>query len=153
MSDLGKHCFANAAMIGVVSLFVAGCGGPYDASVSGIATLNSTPLVSGTVKFTPEQTGPSGYGLIDTSGAYTIMTGREEGLPSGSYVVTVVANEPSIPNKNESLPPAPGKPITPIWYRDPAQSPLKYKVEPGSNEFNLELTSQPPAGWKPPGRR
>jgi hypothetical protein len=132
--------------------FFAGCGGPYDSAVTGVASLDSAPLSTGTVKFTPEQTGPSGYGLIDGSGAYTIITGREEGLPSGSYVVTVVANEPSIPNKNPSHPPTPGKPITPGWYRDPATSPLKYTVESGSNEINLELKSTPPTGWKQTAR-
>jgi hypothetical protein len=80
------------------------------------------------------------------------VTGREEELPSGEYVVTVVANQPSIPNANPSLPPAPGKPLTPAWYRSPDQSPLKYTVEPGSNEINLELDNKPPAGWKPSGR-
>jgi hypothetical protein len=25
-------------------------------------------------------------------------------------------------------------------------------VEPGSNEIDIELTSQPPPGWKPRGR-
>jgi hypothetical protein len=138
---------------GAVLMFVGGCGGQYDSSVTGIATLNSTPLPRGTVKFTPEQAGPSGYGLIESDGSYSIMTGREDGLPSGSYVVTVVANEPSIPNKDPSLPPTPGKAITPPWYRDPAHSPLKQTVETGSNEINLDLTSQPPPGWKPPARR
>jgi hypothetical protein len=132
---------------------VSGCGGPYDASVTGVITMNGTSLPRGTIKFTPEKSGPSGYGLIDNAGSYSIMTGREEGLPSGPYVVTVVANEPSMPNANPSLPPTPGKPITPAWYRNPAQSPLKYTVEPGDNEINLELTSQPPAGWNPRGRR
>jgi hypothetical protein len=139
------------AMIGAVA-FVAGCGGTYDASVSGVVSLNQAPLPGGTVKFTPESPGPSGYGLIDSSGNYQIMTGREAGLPAGKYVATVVANEPSIPNKNPSLPPAPGKPITPAWYRDPVRSPLKYTVEPGSNEINMELSTQPPAGWNPRGR-
>ena len=134
-------------------LAVGGCGGAYDATVSGLVTLNSTPLPRGTVKFTPEQSGSSGYGLIDESGSYTIMTGREEGLPTGQYIVTVVANEPSVPSANPSAPPTPGKPITPVWYRDSAQSPLKYTVEPGKNEINLDLTKQPPTGWKPAGGR
>ena len=153
-----RPCGANQGKLRCVAVALAlaamaGCGGSYDASVSGIALLNNSPLPRGTVKFTPEQAGPSGYGLINEDGTYSIMTGREEGLPSGPYVVTVVANEPSVANKNPSLPPAPGKPITPAWYRDPATSPLKYNVESGSNEFSLELTTQPPAGWKPGARR
>ncbi len=28
---------------------------------------------------------------------------------------------------------------------------LKFTVNPGKNEINLELTSKPPVGWKPAG--
>src|SRR5436190_24306017 len=101
----------------------SGCGGAYDSTVRGIAKFNQTPLQSGTVNFIPQQSGPSGYGLIDSNGSYSIMTGRENGLPSGTYLVTVASNEASIPNKNPSAPPTPGKPITPAWYRDAAKSP------------------------------
>jgi hypothetical protein len=139
-------CVAKVAVTAALS-FVAGCGGVYDSSVTGVVTLNSATLNGGTVKFSPEGAGPSAYGPIDTSGNYTIMTGREEGLPSGRYIVTVVANQPSIPNANPSLPPMPGKPITPAWYRSADSSPLRFTVEPGSNEINLDLNSQPPAGW------
>jgi hypothetical protein len=149
MSSLSKQSAAvRFSLISLALGLLVGCGGTYDASVSGTATFNSAPLTAGTVKFNPEQAGPSGYGLIQSDGSYSIMTGREEGLPSGSYVVTVVANEPPIPSKNPAHPPTPGKPLTPAWYRDPAQSALKYTVEPGGNEINLELTSTPPAGWK-----
>lgn len=151
MSGVGPRRILIVALLQFV--FVVGCGGPYDASVSGIVTLDGSPLPRGTVKFDPDQQGPSGYGLIESDGSYSIMVGREYGLPSGSYTVTVVANEPSVPNKSPSLPPAPGKPITPAWYREAAHSPLKKTVESGSNEINLELTSTPPADWKPAGKR
>lgn len=128
---------------------IAGCGGPYDASVVGVAKLNGTALPAGTrVIFNPAQAGPSGYGLIEDDGAYEVMTGRDEGLPSGEYVVTVVANEVSVPNPNPSLPPTPGKPLTPARYRSPEQSPLKFTVAPGNNEINLELDSKLPASAK-----
>ena len=132
--------------VAFAAAIMSGCGGPYDSSVSGVITLDGSPLPRGTVKFIPEQPGPSGYGLIGSDGSYEVMTGREEGLKSGSYVVTVVVNEESTPNKEPSLPPRPGKPITPPWYRNQAQSPLKHTVEPGSNEINLELSTKRPAG-------
>jgi len=149
MRHFSTRVQTGALTLGISMVILVGCGGPFDSSVSGVATLDNSPLPTGTVKFMPEGSGPSGYGMIGTDGSYSIMVGREEGLPSGSYVVTVVANEPSIPNSNPSLPPAPGKPITPVWYRDPALSPLKHTVEPGNNEINLDLKSAPPAGWKP----
>lgn len=127
---------------------ITGCGGKYDASVKGAITFDGKPLPRGTIKFLPAQSGPAAYGMVESDGSYSIMTGRDNGLPPGDYTVTVVANEPSVPGSNPSLPPAPGKPITPPWYRDQAKSPLKYSVKPGRNEFNMDLTSTPPPGYK-----
>jgi hypothetical protein len=131
---------------------VSGCGGPYDATVAGVVTLDGLPVPRGTVKFIPAQ-GPSAYGLIGEDGAYSMMTGRERGLPAGTYTVTVVANEASVSSASPSAPPIPGKPITPPWYRVQDASGLTFTVEPGSNEINLELLSDPPAGWNQRGRR
>jgi hypothetical protein len=129
-----------------------GCGGPYDSYVSGTATLDGSPLPRGTVSFNPSQPGPASYGVILSDGKYLIKTGREEGLPSGEYTVTVVAREESIPDDSgKGLPPKAGKTITPPWYLSKATSTLKFTVEPGSSEINLELTSEPPPNWKPPG--
>src|SRR5262245_8154260 len=98
----GKNVVAALALIAIV-----GCGGRYDASVSGMAKLNGSPLPSGSiVNFTPANPGPAPYGLVDDSGAYKVMTGRDTGLPSGEYVVTVVANGPPVPGTNASAPPA-----------------------------------------------
>ena len=144
-----RRTVLRSLSVAALLTIVVGCGGRYNASVSGVATLNGSPLPRGTVKFIPEQSGASSYGSIGSDGSYSMMTGREKGLQSGSYVVTVVCNEASTPNANPSLPPTPGKPITPTWYRDQTITPLKHKVEPGRNTINLELTSQPPAGWKP----
>lgn len=139
-------CVVSAAIVGLL----AGCGGLYDAGVSGLVTLDGNPLPRGTVAFNPQTPGPPSYGQIDSSGHYTVMTGREEGLPSGSYVLTVVANEPPTVEGKDGGPPPAGKPITPRWYRSQETSGLSFTVEPGSNEFNLELSTQPPAGWKDP---
>jgi hypothetical protein len=149
MSDVGRLCAVALLVIASV-----GCGGTYDATVSGSVTLDGQPLTRGTVKFIPDGAGAPGYGLVGGDGSYSLMTGREAGISSGAYTVTVVANAPSTPDPNSpSSPPMPGKPITPVWYRDAESSPIKETVEPGSNEISLSLTSTPPAGWKPPGRR
>ena len=72
-----------------------------------------------------------------------MRTGREEGLPSGDYDVTVTANEPPAATQNGGGgPPPPGKAITPIRYRSKATSGLSFVVEPGDNEINLKLTSE-----------
>jgi hypothetical protein len=126
---------------------LVGCS-KYDASVAGVITFDGKPLPRGTVKFAPQGAGPAAYGLISSDGEYSIMTGREKGLLPGDYTITVVANEASTPGANPALPPAPGKPITPPWYREQAQSPLKQSVKPGRNTINLDLTSTPPPGYK-----
>lgn len=151
-----KTLLAETLLATVGCLVLAGCGGTYNASVSGLATLDGSPLPSGSVAFIPSQAGPSSYAAIMNDGTYVVNTGREEGLPAGEYTVTVVAREDSIEDKSgRGLPPTPGKQITPDWYTSKGSSPLKFTVGSGSNEINLELTSEPPAGWKPkkPRRR
>ncbi len=133
---------------------LSGCGGVYDSFVVGVVTLDRTPISRGTVTFRPSGEGPSAYGQIGQDGAYELRTGREEGIPSGNYIVTVVAYEPpAVRQTAAGGPPPPGPPITPAWYRSPNSSGLEFTVAGGSNEINLELTSQPPAGWQDPAQR
>jgi hypothetical protein len=145
---------AFALLVGAPAILLAGCGGTYDATVSGIVTLDSKPLPRGNVSFTPTAGGPMAYGQINGDGAYVVRTGREEGLPAGSYQVTVLATEESAAAGKNGGPPPMGKAITPAWYCDPTTSGLTFEVEPGDNGIDLALTSTPPPGWKPPrGRR
>ena len=133
---------------------VAGCGGAYDSMVLGVVTLDGKVVPRGTVAYQPVTGGPAAYAPIAENGSYVVRTGREKGLPSGEYAVTVTANEPSAVRQTEKGgPPPPGKLITPMWYRSKDTSGLRYTVNPGDNEINLELTSKPPAGWNSRGRR
>jgi hypothetical protein len=134
------YLLAGVGLIGIV-----GCGGVYDSTVTGIVTLDGHPLPRGTVAFNPENGSPA-YGQINSTGEYTVMTGREEGLPAGSYVVTVVSNEAPTGLGKDGAPPPAGKPITPQWYRSKQTSGLNYAVEPGSNQIDIPLTSTPPTG-------
>jgi hypothetical protein len=136
--------------VSVIVCAIAGCGGAYDATVSGIVTLDGKALPGGLVGFHPVSAGPSAYAVIDDSGKYSVRTGTERGLPPGDYKVTASANEPPASERGEQGgPPPPGKSITPAWYRMKETSGLQYTVKLGSNTINLELKSQPPAGWKP----
>lgn len=140
--------------LGACVLSSIGCGGPYNSDVSGNVTLDGETVPRGTVSFVPVGKGSSAYGRIDSSGNYFLRTGREEGLPAGEYAVSVVANElPDMSKVPEGTPPPPGKPITPPWYRSQTTSGLKFTVEPGGNQIDLQLTSDPPADWKPTRRR
>jgi hypothetical protein len=133
---------------------LAGCGGVYDATVSGTVTLDGSAVPRGTVSFHPTSAGPAAYARIEDDGSYSVRTGREEGLPPGEYLVTVISSEPpTVSQTAVGGPPPAGKPITPLWYRTTDTSGLRFTVEPGHNEINLELTTQPPAGWNPGRRR
>jgi hypothetical protein len=142
-----RNLFAVVGVGGLICL--TGCGGAYDASVSGKVTMNGQAVPNGTVAFSPVAGGPAAYGRIEESGNYEIRTGREAGLPAGDYQVTVTANEPAKTLQTEKGgPPPPGKAITPAWYRTKDTSGLKFTVEAGSNTIDLPLNSTPPAGWK-----
>ena len=143
----------RAILLSSATCLLVGCGGPYDATVSGTVALNSDPLPAELYR-SFRKAGASAYGMIAADGKYTLRTGREEGLASGSYTATVAANEVSTATGKNGGPPPLGKTITPDWYRDPATSGLTFTVESGDNEINIELNKTPPPGWKPPpGRR
>lgn len=146
----GADCFVSWCALACV----AGCGGPYDSTASGVVTLDNITVPRGTVAFHPVAGGPPAYAPIESNGLYEVRTGREEGLPSGEYQVTVVANEPpAMQQTAQGGPPPPGKPITPPWYRSKDASGLRFTVEPGDNELDIELSSQPPPEWNAAGRR
>ena len=150
--NLAKIGLFAAVAIGLATL--AGCGGAYDATAHGIVTLDGKAVPRGMVSFHLVSGGPAAYATIGDDGRYVIRTGREEGLPAGEYQVSVTANEaPAKAQSDKGGPPAPGKAITPEWYRMKETSGLKFTVKPGKNEINLELTNKPPAGWKSGGQK
>lgn len=133
---------------------LTGCGGAYDATVSGAVTMDGDIVNSGVIAYIPSAGGPSAYARIDKSGNYDVYTGKERGLPPGNYQVTVVSREPPPVSQTEGGgPPPAGKALTPAWYAQAQYTPLQFQVEPGDNDINLELTSTPPANWQPPPRR
>jgi hypothetical protein len=146
----GRNWFGLMAAVASVaaSMSLTGCGGSYNSVVKGMVMLDGKALTRGTVAYHAAN-GPAAYARINNDGSYMVKTGRETGLPSGEYEVTVVANEPPAQlNGPNGGPPAPGKPITPPWYRSKQTSGLKYNITPGKNEINLDLTSTPPPGYK-----
>lgn len=147
-----SHC--HALILATVLITASGCGGAFDASVDGEVTLDGVPLNTGTVTFAPVSPGSAAFAKVDENGYYRLKTGREVGLPPGDYVVTVVARDKpaSLYGENGGPPPA-GKQITPEWYRSAESSGLAYTVEPGGNTIDLQLTTDPPADWKPKRRR
>lgn len=152
-ASLAGRLYPLAAL--VVSTGMIGCGGPFEATVKGQVALDGEPLGTGTVTFSPMAAdGSSAYARVTDSGRYRLQTGREFGLPAGEYRVTVVARDrPEVLHTADGGPPPPGRMLTPAWYRSTETSGLQFTVERGSNTIDLELSSEPPAGWKSKRRR
>jgi hypothetical protein len=148
--EAARHTVRNllgALSLMAGSLFLSGCGGAFDSMVAGTVTLDGKIVPRGLVAFHPVAAGPAAYAQIDESGKYNVRTGRDAGLPPGEYQVTVTASEPPAVEKTANgFPPPPGKAITPARYGMKETSALKFSVEPGKNEINLELSSQPAGG-------
>ncbi len=125
----------------VTMLAVVGCSGA-ESTVSGVVTLDGTPVEQGDVTFYPAQTGKgqAASGDITNGGKYTIQAAQTGGLPAGEYLVRVVSRGDSTPHA-QGGPPTPGKFLLPVRYSDAATSGLRFDVQPGSNEINLELKS------------
>ncbi|MCA9035263.1 MAG: hypothetical protein KDA91_09040 [Planctomycetaceae bacterium] len=126
---------------------IAGCGeasdAPATAPVSGVVMLNGQPLPEAVVTFHPES-GPSGIGLADANGKYTVKTNGRNGAPVGKCKVTVaVANGP------EGFPEADGneiqlleKPRLNAKYSNPDTTDLIVEITAeGTKDLQLDLDS------------
>ncbi|MEX2169903.1 MAG: hypothetical protein WD851_11380 [Pirellulales bacterium] len=141
----------GAAFVGIMFIgLLTGCNS-HEAQVYGTVSFNGETLDKGTVRFEPTAGGAPAYSQVESDGSYELRTGREVGLQAGEYQATVVALEEADPNWAGPGPPPPGKPITPRWYQNLQTSGLKYTVEPGGNEIDIDLSTTPPAGWREPG--
>lgn len=116
-----------------------GCGGNGLATVSGEVTLDSKPLATGQVVFNPLGKQPTAIGHIQSNGTYRLSTGRETGVAPGEYIVTVQAREPTLEPTDNTSGPRTGKLLTPEEYGSAQTTPLRFTVEPGSNEFDIPL--------------
>jgi hypothetical protein len=144
-----------AGGLALLATSFTGCGGSSnEATLQGVLSLDGAPVPAGSISFVPSAGGAQAYAMSDDSGNFEAYTGREPGLLPGDYKATVVARERPQVNQTASGGPAPaGKAITPRWYASPDTTTLAFNVAPGSNDINLELTTQPPAGWREPAKR
>lgn len=134
---------AALAMLAVLALIAAGCGGP-GASVEGVVTLDGRPLPGARISFHPDTTGPVAYGVSLADGSYLLKTGaKQSGLEPGGYRVTVFAMEVADGGQEKA-----GPLLTPAAYGDPAKTPLRCQVAPGSNQIPLAIEAA--AGAKRP---
>lgn len=135
-------------------LYAAGCSNSGEATVTGSVTLDGSIVPGANITFIPSAGGTQAYAMSDASGNYEVYTGQLPGLKPGEYQVALVARQkPTIEKTEAGGAPPSGAAITPKWYSRADTSGLSFQVQPGSNEINLELTSQAPAGWQDPTKR
>jgi hypothetical protein len=144
-----KHwSYVRLALLACAAGLLTGCGSDLG-QVSGQVTLDGQPLCGGgdvraTVYFQPASgNGTTATGLVNESGEYKLSTGSVKGVTPGEYVVTISATQLV---KSPTGGAAGGKRITDPSYANAGTSGFKFKVEPGSNEYNLALNSRPASG-------
>ncbi len=135
----------NLDRLAKLLLLQTGCGNGL-ASVSGSVTLDGEKMLGGpelrvTVLMSPKGGGPSAAALVDSNGNFLMSTGSKSGIAPGKYLVAVSGTQ-IIPPKDPKDTPG-GRPVTPRQYANPKLSGLQVEVEPGSNQFDLELKSEP----------
>lgn len=127
------------AGLAVLSLLIFGCGSPRDkvaGKLAGQVTHHGgKPLTNAWISFHSPQEGTHGSAAIGADGKY-----RLEGvLKAGSYQVRVTP-PPVVDPADGSPPPKPiENPDIPEKYREFNTSGLSVTVEPGENQFNVEL--------------
>ena len=113
---------------------VSGCGksGPQVAPVHGRVTLDGRPLARADITFQPEAARRASIGRTDDDGLYELAYKRgQPGAIVGKHTVHVEVSSELVKN-----PP-------PIPARYAANSELHHQVEPGDNEINFKLKSDP----------
>lgn len=128
----------------LLMLLLTGCGGEPMGRVSGKVTFEDQPLTRGRVMFADKARGVYMTALIQEDGTYRVEMAQGVGLPLGEYQVAVSpppSDHPIGPILNP--PKVEAEPLFPLSHRAFETSPLKLKVEPGQNTFNIDLKPDP----------
>jgi len=158
---------AHYTFAAVLAAFSAGCGpGLTLVPMSGVVTLDGSPLEGATVAFvpnTPNPDGESSFGVSGPDGRYEIATAGSRGVVPGKYQVTVVkidVNTALLPEEYQEFkddlpmlaqlfPPEtkkgrrrPPKSLPPMVKIEGA---FAHDVPPAGGTFDLDVKSKPAA--------
>ena len=116
---------------------------PYESTVSGTVSLDGVPIGPGIVQFIPAGNSHNpATGTIQVDGDYELQTSKKTGLQPGEYQVTVAVYDQPEVAPGERAAPGSAPLRTPEKYFSLETTDLKFTVEPGVNELNIELSSQ-----------
>lgn len=125
-------------------LAVCGCGDGM-ARVSGTVTLDGEPVaqtetVRCEVAMKPVGGGPAATGSVDPQGRFRLAVGSSSSVPPGEYAASVRIREVTPPAKPGGYPKS--RNLAPDRYANSAKSGLVYTLEAGSNQIDVEITSE-----------
>ena len=138
---LSKSDLIALSVLFVVVIMSSGCGGGREASVNGTVTLDGQLLDHGTVSFIPVPQGAGAHATIEPDGTFSASTGGTNGLDPGEYLLTISALGESTEDPRGG-PPVPGELLTPKKYASSKTSELRFTIQPGSNDLEVELHSE-----------
>ena len=133
----------NCLLLSVL-LFALGCGqdgGLQLASVEGVVTYQGKMLDHGKVVFIPEKgtSGPQAVSTIESDGTFRINTIQSKGAAIGWHTVLVHCRRPAQKAKAGVPPSQYGESLIPRKYSVKADSPLRFQVKEGRNEYSIVL--------------
>jgi len=127
-----RYCLLLLALA-LPALAIAGCGGdrPDLGTVHGVVTVDGQPVEGAEIRFEPADASSRGaWGISGPDGRYQLFYIRDiKGAPVGECTVRITT---ATEGRGEMLPPT---------YH--VQSTLKRTVEPGDNEINFNLKTNP----------
>ena len=129
------RCSYRVVLILGLIVCCGGCGGNPDlATVSGVITLDGSPLADAFVTFTPESNGTTSFGKTSSDGTYVMLfSDSQKGAFIGSNRVSISTGDISADSSGGI------KELVPQTYND--ESNLVADVKSGSNTFDWELKS------------
>ena len=120
--------------------------------VTGVVTMNGSPLAGATVTFLPDGTGNTAVGTTDASGKYTLQTmlgAADAGTTPGDYVVTISKKE-NRPTGQQEWSESAGEMVdimsaheqVPAKFTNKSSTPLKATVVAGqANSFDFDVSN------------
>jgi hypothetical protein len=138
---ISAQSFRYLSLILVIVTGTLGCGGSKDdpklGQVSGVVTLDGAPVANAAILFQPPQGRPS-TGKTDANGRYELTYSiHSKGALLGHHTVTITDSDDDDDSSG-----ARSKTKIPSIYSSKS-SPLSAEINPGENEVNFTLSSNP----------
>jgi hypothetical protein len=133
---LDSHLRLRLAILSVLALASVGCGGGTGRVTGHVVRKDGKPLEGANLVARNAETGKSVYATTDAAGSFELSQQKpSEGVPPGSYEVTIVERRP---DRDAMV-----KPTISAKYSDPAKSGVKFSVAAGETKV-VDVTVDPP---------